>query len=500
MPAGVDGFLGSRPQRIDHPDKPEEAQSLGLGRRVGRIKPVGQQSVCQRQHTEPGASHLLRYRATLFEHFAVSGVAHRANSFGRTLDKHTHASIESVIRRGEAVLGLKGDPIDFGVGVEHRSLMHAQFVRHEEQRDVGRIAVPCPLSVVPVQVGFIAECCNSRQVPQILPIRLGEFRRVWFGGSDGRVALSGDVQLRPRGQANLSHSQFVAGERSSLVAGDERATAQPFDGAKPAHDHTPAGHACACNREGHSDRDGQSLGDHRHRERNAENRHVSNAIPANHDAKHSDEHRRRDRCDADRARESLESIQKWWPTRRCAHHVDRQSPNARVRPRRDHDGFAPPANNGRAGVDHVLLVCEACRGCRVREPLFVFVDAQRFTRQERLVGLKRSLAEQAGVGRNAEASFEHDDIARHNLRGVDVDDLALAFNGRPELQEFAQGLCTALGTPFLRAADRGVHDEHNADESGVGGVPDCERQSRRGGEHDDERTGELASDDAPPRH
>ena len=79
---------------------------------------------------------------------------------------------------------------------------------------------------------------------------------------------------------------------------------------------------------------------------------------------------------------------------------------------------------------------------------------QGFAGQQRLVDLQSVTVQQPEVRRHVLAAFERDDVAPHELGGVDLAGHAVAHDGGADPQQALQRLALLFGIPFLPRPER----------------------------------------------
>lgn len=120
-------------------------------------------------------------------------------------------------------------------------------------------------------------------------------------------------------------------------------------------------------------------------------------------------------------------------------------------------------------------------------------------RQGGLDGREAVSVKELGVSRDDVAGLEHEEVAHHHLRRRHEGRCAVALHPGSRRRQRAEGQHRGLRAKLLHEADDGVHDDDGGDGNGFDEVPERARDGRRRHEEPDERRGELAGEQLPPR-
>ncbi len=493
MPARCHRFARLGPERIDESDEPEQPEPAKLRLDIRRReRPLVRHRLRRNgEHAQPLLGHALcrkmRIRAAVF--------AKRQDDFGRALGMQPEAVVVRVQRGGEAPLRREGDFADArGPGANIRELKSGLHREHEE-RHVERVAASSRIAA-------------GRMVGRIVAERRrdGRFRnRRQAGGAGLRgievevaariVSLASDLRLAEIGKPKALGGQRVGGERAGLVACHHRAGPEPLHGREVADDDVATCHAPRRDRERHRHGNGQALrngGDgkrHRNEKGLAQRRPVEELAG-------DDEGHHPDHDQPELAAEPLEPLRQRW-RRRGLGKLARDPADLRLDPGRDHHGLGAPGQHAGAGVHHGRAVGD--RRLRLKLLARGLLNRVGFAGQRRFVRSCVERLEKARVGGHAVAGFEQHYVARHETAAFDQLDRAVAQHTARRRDRRAKRGSVNLGTPFLRAADRGVQDEDGADEPCVGELAERDRYRRRGKQQIDERALKLSQENAEHR-
>jgi hypothetical protein len=270
---------------------------------------------------------------------------------------------------------------------------------------------------------------------------------------------------RAIGQAEFRDGHAVLGERAGLVGAQHGCRAERFDGRGAPREHARARDAPGAHREEHGEDDREFFRQHRHAERNAAEQRVQpSAAPQAVEQHGHDAHRA-----ADEAEEAHQPAGLHLQPRRLG--VDglqglADLPDLAAGTNRGHFPDAGAAHDQRAGEDVRKIV--AARPRRRRRRLCRpgdLADRDRLPRQQRLVDLQIAALDEHGVGRDAIALGQDDEIAANDLAPGDARALPVADHERARAAQVAQRLEHALGARFLHDRDedghRGERDEHD---------------------------------------
>ena len=115
----------------------------------------------------------------------------------------------------------------------------------------------------------------------------------------------------------------------------------------------------------------------------------------------------------------------------------------------------------------------------------------RLAGQRRHVHLERS-GDQPRIGREPVALAEQDQVAGHEIRGGDLELLAVAPHPRHGREVLPQRFGGPLRLDLLEEGEEGIEHDHRDDRDGQHRDPGDQRQSGGGPEEQRERVGELA--------
>ena len=97
-------------------------------------------------------------------------------------------------------------------------------------------------------------------------------------------------------------------------------------------------------------------------------------------------------------------------------------------------------------------------------------DREALARQRRFLDLHGRGEADPSVSRNQVARFDEDDVAGHQLLGVDLHRLPISANPGDRLHHLREGLDALLGLGLLAQADHGVEDREPSQHDGGTGV------------------------------
>ena len=146
-------------------------------------------------------------------------------------------------------------------------------------------------------------------------------------------------------------------------------------------------------------------------------------------------------------------------------------------------------------AEHQHRRIQGARGVvdRVGDPL----DRRGLPAQGRRVDLHRP-GQQAGVGGDAVALGQHEDVARHHLCRGDGPDLPVPPDLRERWQVATQSFDRAACLAFLDEREQGIQQDHRHDGPCQLRGPGDDRQHRREHEQHGQRLGELAGERPRP--
>ena len=172
----------------------------------------------------------------------------------------------------------------------------------------------------------------------------------------------------------------------------------------------------------------------------------------------------------------------------------RDPPELGLHARREHLGAPRPCRDRRAHEDAVEPLGQRRVRGRGRRAL---LDRRALAGQGRLVRRQQMRFDEARVGGDDVARFEHQQIARDHSRGGDLDAMAVADHAGARRRHRSQRQQRVLGAAFLEEADQRVQHDDRRDRDGVGDLTEESRHRRGGEQQPDERARELPREEPP---
>ena len=424
------------------------------------------------------ARHFARRRLHRFSVFVVG--AHRQHGFGRAFDAGCDCSVFFRRRRPEAPLRLVADAVDD----DRRRFDGAPFFRQIQKREIDRIAAP-PIRAVG-GAHRLRLAANRARRQKTLGCGGGEKIPLFVFGGGGENQSS--ALRAAREKANFGDAHFVLGQSAGFVAGDERASAEPFDRRQRAGDdaaplHPPHGDG---KRDRHRHR--QPFRNRAHGQRDADNHHRRRRLAAPQKQSRNRAHKR-DRADSQKPREASHLRGERRRRRLLRARPPDDGADFGFAPDRDDDSFAAPGARRRSGEKHIVALDQRRGGGDDARPLG---DRSRFAAQRRFVRAQFARRQQAQIGGRFFAAFDPRQIARRDGLAIDDRPRAVALDRRLQSDERFERGCAFFCPALLRRADNGVHQQHDENKPGVDRLADGERNRARREQQINERAFELA--------
>jgi len=350
-----------------------------------------------------------------------------------------------------------------------------------------RIALDDPIrSRLPERRVVAKERCARQRHEWRLGLRI-DFRSAGSNTAVGRVAHAADL-IFPVGYNDSAHSHFVLGQRAGLVGADERHRTKGLDGGQAADDGVPCRHPLDTYSERHRHDGRKSLWDGR-------NRHANHGHECFRKRIFPHQIGEREGCRRQRQDRHRELAGK------SVHVPDERSRKLLYRPHEFAD--APQFRRHAAGNDEAQSL--TCRDQRPRvahrpaialrgiggDRLGCFFDRDRLAGQYGLVDSKLAGADQPDIGSDAVACLEHQNIARHEVAGIDRLALAIAKHRRHRGDHSPNGLECFFRFSFLDKPHDGVRDDDAKYHGGIDAVSQEGRKRGRNEQHVDQYIVEL---------
>ncbi len=382
---------------------------------------------------------------------------------------------------------IEGELVHFRPGSQQRLAMDVGERAEPEQRKLHGIAHA--LAVAGLQAGVAAQNADLKRA---LEWRI-ELGRVARGIEDlSRCVI--DLIIGGR-QPQALHRHAVLGEGAGLVGADDGGGAKGLDRRQALHHRIALGHAPHAPGERHRRHDGEALGDGRDGKRDRRLDHQEEIFArgdAGHGNEGGDEEGGLDQLSGQLGELLLER-------RAIGLRLDHEpggEPELRRHAGRDHDAGTGATRDRRALMGHR----EAVGDDRLaRDRGHALLHRGRFAGEGRLVAMKIARLDQAHIGGDDVAAFEHDDVARYQLLGRQRDELALPLHPRRARAEFLQRFHGPRGAELGHEADQGVDQKHEQDGGRLG--PFAEQGGKGGGarKQRDDRALELIGEDGECR-
>ncbi len=459
-------FPGPGAERVDHAGETQESEFRRFGRNVfrsqNRFAPSfrqGQDPVAMRSHLFRGGDESVPIR--------IAEAAHLEDAFRGALHRDQAAAAGVLVESGgKAAFGFEGDLVDLGPGFQEGGRSPAQFVAGAQEGDIDRISTPSPRAVAVMEFGLVAKNrgpdpglegvagfgCDGLPVPPDFSLR--------------NKSLTGDLEAGMIGETDLAHREFVGGKGACLVSGHQGATSQSFDRGEPPDDHPPPRHPGGRDGQSHRHRDGKAFGNGGHHQGDREEDRLGHFLAADQDSQQRDEDGGCHDGDSDRPGESFHPDDEGGLDRLGAHHIEGEFSHRGCGSGGDCQSAGPAPHHDGTRVGHVGAVRD--RGGWVQYCSRVLGDGQRFAGKERLVDLEPVRIEKAKVGRHPVTGFQPEDIARNNLFGIDIHQVAVPLDRSPDPQQLLQGPGAALRLHLLDRSDESVEAQYPGDKEGVG--------------------------------
>ena len=357
---------------------------------------------------------------------------------------------------------------------------HRPHLRHRAQRRAERIGLHQP--PVAVQVLGIGQEAVTEIVKGLLHrierVDLACQNRHLHQGMEGfgqlavshRVQCQSILELDSTG-GQMRHRHAVLSQRAGLVTAQHGGRAERLDRVDAPGEHAFLGQPTRPEGREHRQHDRVLLGQHRHRQGDAGQQGLQPVTldqPV-HEHQHQAERQRQQGQVAHQPRGLL--LQR---RTLVLHFAERGADAADLAARASgcHTRQRVPLNDQRAGVDHGLVVAARRNPCAVGRPRqcsqFVrkrhtFADRHGLARQQRLVRPNAVRRHEQGIGRNAVALAQLEQVAVHHVAPGDALRLAISDDQRAWAGEIAQGFDGALGLAFLIQGERHRHD-HEAEQ------------------------------------
>ena len=129
----------------------------------------------------------------------------------------------------------------------------------------------------------------------------------------------------------------------------------------------------------------------------------------------------------------------------------------------DH-GFETTTGDHGIHEHHVVALCQ---NRRLRHHIRQFGHGMRFAGQCRFRDFGAVRADYPGIGRNAVAGFEQQDVAGYQIDRLDLLYLTIATHARRRCQHVLQGGQCRFRAMLLKEAEGGIEQHDNADDDGV---------------------------------
>ena len=294
---------------------------------------------------------------------------------------------------------------------------HAAFEREGEQRGFRGIAEGTPTAVLIVgrdELGVVAERDGLEHCAE-MRVGVGNFAARLQQLALGRVTGAGDLDVASAGQPERGHGHLVLGQGAGLVRADDARGAERLDCGEAAHDGAAASHALHADGERDRHRHGKSLGDHGDHLADGDHEHIREGHPTQQADGEHHAHERDGRDDEvspemrDAEFERRVGILGGGGELRDLADLGGEAGG-------DDDSLAASRGDVRAGIDDVEPFCQRSVG---GERFGVLGDRERFAGERGLGGLERGGFQQPRIRPDGVARGEEDDIARHEVAGLD---------------------------------------------------------------------------------
>ena len=302
-----------------------------------------------------------------------------------------------------------------------------------------------------------------------------------------RPATVGHLEIGPIG-VHGRDAHLVPRQRPRLVETDHLDRAEVLDGIEaPDEDALPSHVADAEGERRGSDRR-EPLGHGRNGERGRDEEHLEHAVAVQDaDAEHTGTCRRAEEHELRPHGVEVSLERRLRRARRAEQRVDR--PELRPGPRRDDDSPAAAAGNERAHEGDAGPVGQRRR--LTMDGDGGLGDRHAFAGQGRFVDRQMSGLQHPDVRRDVRAGSQHDDVARHELLGRDVQPHAVPHDGGRLNARRLERVDGPLGVQLGEEADDAVQDEDAGNQRRVRQPAGRQRQRRRGSQHTDRKGREL---------
>ena len=255
-------------------------------------------------------------------------------------------------------------------------------------------------------------------------------------------------------------------------------------------------HALHADRQGDGDDRRQTLGNRRHRQRDADHQSLIERRGMQPDGKHHGQRRTEKHDHRQAPAKALDLAQQW---RRGLGQFAQQGadpPEFGGTPDRDNGPGALPGSHHRTGIGHTLPLGQG-RVDRLRlDPL---AHWHRFPGQGRLIDAQTVALDQPQIGRNPIAGLQQNQITGHQNLGRQVPPVAIAANPRTRRQHPTDRLHRALGLALLDEADQGIDQHHGSDDRSIDRMPERDRRHCRSQQQMDQEIIELVQQATPGR-
>jgi hypothetical protein len=144
------------------------------------------------------------------------------------------------------------------------------------------------------------------------------------------------------------------------------------------------------------------------------------------------------------------------------------------------------------GIDHADHLALLGDRAGIHHLAHLAADRQRLAGQRRLIDAEIVAIEQLDVRGQDVAQAHAHDVARHQLRGVDLQPLPVAFDPAFERELFLEGIERAARLVFLPETDCGVEQQQQDDDDEVRPMPHQRGQQRGHLDHPRNRPPEIA--------
>jgi len=184
-------------------------------------------------------------------------------------------------RRSESTFRFERDLIGLRGGSEFGFAIAARLSSERQERNIGRITTPRPLSITSMNASLVTQGGRSGKASEIVRhIRIG-LTPVLQDRPVGGVSSTGHFQRRSIWKSELPNGQFVLGQCARLIRGNHRTASQAFNSDELTNDDADSHHPVGRDAERNRHSNWKTLRNRRHSEGHSKQEHLDGTETTN---------------------------------------------------------------------------------------------------------------------------------------------------------------------------------------------------------------------------